>query len=110
MVVISLAADRGRRDYRLLYNPEVLAVGEETESGVEGSVSIPGTEIDVVRPVWVEVAFDDAEGVRQTLHLDGLPARIAQHEIDQMNGIFFLERVSRLKRDMAIKKWKKRAG
>jgi peptide deformylase len=110
VVVISLSADPGKRDYRLLYNPEIVGVGEETASGIEGSVSMPGTEIEVVRPVWAEVAFDDAEGTRQTLHLEGLPARIAQHEIDQMNGIFFLERVSRLKRDMAIKKFKKRAA
>ena len=110
VVVISIASDPKERDYRLLYNPEVTATGEETAAGIEGSVSLPGIEVDVVRPVWAEVAYDDADGLRQALRLDGLPARIAQHEIDQMNGIFFLDRVSRLKRDMALKKWKKRAG
>lgn len=58
---------------------------------VEGSVSLPGIEVEVVRPVWAALAFDDADGDRQALRLEGLPARIAQHEIDQMNGVFFLE-------------------
>ena len=110
VVVISLATDPRKRQYRVLYNPEITAVSEETATGTEGSVSMHGIEIEVVRPVWAEVAFDDAGGTRHVLRLEGLPARIAQHEIDQMNGIFFLDRVSRLKRDMALKKWKKRAG
>lgn len=110
VVVISADPDPDGRDYLLLYNPEVLAVAEETASGPEGSVSMPGVQVEIVRPVWAEVAYDDEAGARQTRRLDGLPARIALHEIDQMNGIFFLNRLSRLKRDMVLKKWKKRAG
>jgi peptide deformylase len=110
VVVISVASEPAARDYRVLYNPEMTATAAETQSGTEGSVSLPGIEVEVVRPVWAELAFDDAGGNRQALRLEGLPARIAQHEIDQMNGVFFLERVSRLKRYMALKKWKKRAG
>jgi peptide deformylase len=110
VVVISVATDPAVREYRVLYNPEVTALANDTTGGIEGSVSLPGIEVEVVRPVWAALAFDDADGNRQALRLEGLPARIAQHEIDQMNGVFFLERVSRLKRDMALKKWKKRAG
>lgn len=110
VVVISTAADPGPRSYLLLYNPEVVTAGEELESGPEGSVSMPDVEVRVVRPTWVEVTWDDDTGTRQQARFDGLPARVAQHEIDQMNGIFFLERLSRLKRDIVLKKWKKRAG
>jgi peptide deformylase len=110
VVVVSLATHPDKRDYRLLYNPEVTAVAPETASGAEGSVSLPGIQVEIVRPVWAEIAFNDAGGGRQTLRLEGFPARVAQHEIDQMNGIFFIEKVSRLKRDMALKKWKKAAG
>lgn len=110
VVVISIASDPRKRDYRVLYNPEVRVLGERTAVGTEGSVSMPGIEVEIVRAVSAEIAFDDAAGARQVLRLEGLPARIALHEIDQMNGIFFLERLSRLKRDMVLRKWKKRAG
>jgi peptide deformylase len=71
---------------------------------------MPGVQVEIMRPVWAEIAFYDETGVRQTRRFDGLPARIALHEIEQMNGQFFLDRLSRLKRDMVLKKWKKRAG
>lgn len=70
---------------------------------------MPGVEVEIVRPYVAEVAWDDETGTRQQRRLEGLPARIAQHEIEQMNGVFFLERLSRLKREMVLKKWKKRA-
>lgn len=110
VVVISADPDPGKRDYLLLYNPEVLAAADKTVIGPEGSVSMPGAQVEIMRPVWAEIAFDDETGTRQTRRLEGLPARIAQHEIDQMNGVFFLNRLSRLKREMVLKKWKKRAG
>ncbi len=110
VVVISAASDPAVRDYLVLYNPEVLSVADETAAGPEGSVSMPGAEAQIVRPVWAEIAYDDDAGERQTRRFDGLPARIALHEIEQMNGVFFLDRLSRLKRDMVIKKWRKRAA
>lgn len=110
VVVISADPEPAKRDYLLLYNPEVLAVAEETAAGPEGSVSMPDVQVEIMRPVWAEIAFDDETGVRQTRRFEGWPARIALHEIEQMNGVFFLNRLSRLKRDMVLRKWKKRAG
>ena len=110
VVVISTATEPGRQEHMLLYNPEVLAIAERTVIGPEGSVSMPGVQVEIMRPVWAEIAFDDETGARQTRRFDGLPARIALHEIEQMNGQFFLDRLSRLKRDMVLKKRKKRAG
>ena len=110
VVVISADPDPAQRDYLLLYNPEVLGVAEKTVIGPEGSVSMPDVQVEIMRPVWAEIAYDDETGARQTRRLEGLPVRIALHEIDQMNGVFFLNRLSRLKRDMVLKKWKKRAG
>lgn len=110
VVVISTDPDPARRSYAVLYNPEIVALAEATEPGTEGSVSMPGVEVEIARPTWAEVAWDDESGVRQEARFEGLPARIAQHEIDQMNGIFFLDRLSRLKRDMVLKRWTKRAG
>ena len=70
-------------------------------------MSAPGLQVPVLRASRVRIAYDDETGARQELALAALPARIAQHEIDQVNGTFFLDRLSRLKRDMAIKRWKK---
>lgn len=108
VVVISIAADPEQRDYLVLYNPEIVAVSDELTPGPEGSVSMPGVEVEITRPLWAEIAWDDDTGTRQRQRFAGLPARIAQHEIEQMNGVFFLDRLSRLKRDMVLKKWKKR--
>ncbi len=107
LVVMSMASDPAQRDYRLLFNPEIVAVAEETASGPEGSVSMPGIEVAVQRPVWAEIAYDDADGIRQRERLEGFVARVALHEIEQVNGIFFLSRVSRLKRDAALRKFDK---
>jgi peptide deformylase len=108
--VISTVPDPTRRDYLELYNPQIIWLGAESADGPEGSVSMPGFEILVQRPTTVGISYDDETGTRVEMQLEGLPARIAQHEIDQVNGVFFLDRVSRLKRDMALKRWRKRGA
>lgn len=107
VVVISTASDPARRDYRLLFNPQLVAVSDELASGIEGSVSLPGIEVAVIRPIWAEIAYDGADGAGQRERFEAFTARVAQHEIDQMNGTFFLARVSRLKRDAALRKFEK---
>ncbi|UYO00240.1 MAG: peptide deformylase [Devosia sp.] len=106
VVLVSLSEPQSR-DYRLLYNPEIVDLGGATAPGTEGSVSMPGIEVTIVRHAEAEIAFDDADGTRQVLRLSGFAARVAQHEIDQMNGLFFLDRLSRLKRDTAIRRFRK---
>ena len=79
------------------------------EAGEEGSVSLPGIRVEIRRPVWVEVESMAADGKPSTERFDGFLARVAQHEIEQMQGVFFLDRLSRLKRDMILKKLRKAA-
>ncbi len=110
VIVASFSAENAPRDYRILYNPVILGTGPEYGVGPEGSVSLPGIVVEISRADWVAVDYDDDSGTRHTVRLEGWPAHIVQHEIDQMNGIFFLDRLSRLKRDMALKKWRKRAA
>lgn len=112
VIVISVAADTSQRDYRVLFNPSVLAVGQQTAAGAEGSVSMPGIEVPIERPEWAEIGYNDATGVHQTARYEGFIARCALHEIEQIEGVFFLSRLSRLKRDTAIRKFQKlnRAG
>ncbi|MBU1335063.1 MAG: peptide deformylase [Alphaproteobacteria bacterium] len=107
LVVISIAPATAPRDYRVLYNPKVIDLAPESETGMEGSVSLPGIEVPVVRSTWTVLAHDDAAGQSQNLRVEGFVARVAQHEIDQMNGLFFLRRVSSVKRDLALRKFRK---
>ncbi len=111
IIVLNVGVEGDRQDL-VYFNPEVLAVADTTEMGVEASVSLPGVEVQVRRPIWVEIGFDDAQGKRQICKHAGFLARCALHEIDQMNGMFFLNHLSKLKREMAIKKYHKlnRAG
>ncbi|SMQ63992.1 peptide deformylase [Devosia lucknowensis] len=106
VAVVSIA-DPSARDYRILYNPCVIELGDAMEAGKEGSVSMPGIEVDVVRSERAIIACQDDTGAAVRMDLDGFPARVAQHEIDQVNGVFFLARLSRLKRDAAIKRFSK---
>jgi peptide deformylase len=93
----------------LLYNPRVVAA-EETAAGEEGSVSLPGARVSIDRPVWADIAWMDETGAAHAERFTGFLARVAIHEIEQMQGIFFLDRLSRLKREMALKKARKHAG
>ncbi len=107
LVVISIATDTSQRDYQALFNPEVTAMADTTQTGPEGSVSMPGIEAPIERPVWADITYDTTDGERVTSRFEGFVARCALHEIEQMNGIFFLSRLSRLKRDTAIRKFQK---
>jgi peptide deformylase len=93
--------------HELLFNPRIVAVAAVTAKGEEGSVSLPGVTVEIERPEWAEIAFMDAEGRPQTRRFEGFAARVALHEIEQMQGRFFLEKLSRLKRDMALRKARK---
>lgn len=108
--VVVVSADEQRRDYLTLYNATVLATADATGEGEEGSVSLPGVRAQIVRPVWTEIGFMDASGAPQQRRFEGFAARVALHEIEQMQGFFFLDRLSRLKRDMLLKKARKLAG
>jgi peptide deformylase len=90
-----------------LINPEVLRASEQTEKQVEGCLSIPGIEEMIERPVLVEVRGRTPQGEILQTGGGGLFGRALQHEIDHLNGILIVDRVSALKRRMALKKWKK---
>lgn len=112
VVVVNTAPEPAQRADLLLYNPRVIAVAPDRASGTEGSVSLPGIQVQIDRPVWAEIAFDDEAGNAQIARFEGFVARCALHEIEQMNGVFFLAHLSRLKRESVLKKYRKlsRAG
>jgi peptide deformylase len=108
--IVVISEDGVPGNYLLLFNPVVTGVATETEKGEEGSVSLPGIRLEIDRPIWAEITAMNETGATQTYHFDRFAARVALHEIEQTQGIFFLDRVSRLKREMALKKAKKLAG
>lgn len=88
-------------------NPEILEETEETSLYNEGCLSIPDQYAEVERPAAVRARWLDREGKAQEAELDGLLATCLQHEIDHLNGVLFIDHLSRLKRDMVLKKLNK---
>jgi peptide deformylase len=90
-----------------LVNPTVVELGEETERGEEGCLSVPGLKELVDRAVRVVIEGTDLDGKSIRIEADGLLSRILQHEVDHLDGVLFLDRVSPLKRRMLLRKWEK---
>jgi len=85
-------------------NPELLWVSEESSSYNEGCLSIPEQYAEVERPARCRVKWLDGDGKPHEEDMDGLMATCIQHEIDHLNGVLFTDHISRLKRDMIMKK------
>lgn len=107
LVVIELSPDDETRYY---VNPEVIAASPERLTHVEGSVSLPGVTEKVERAARVCVRYRDLDGAQHEEWADGLLAVCLQHEIDQLDGIFWLQRLSRLKRDRVLRRFEKMSG
>jgi peptide deformylase len=114
LVVMDLGTEKpdGKRDYnvkkpRFFINPEIAWASEEEVPHQEGCLSLPGLWADVVRSKSVKFRYIDRDGQLREETAEGLLAVCIQHEIDHLDGILFTDRLSRLRRDMALKKWKK---
>jgi len=94
-------------EVRIYVNPQIVWQSEESQAHEEGSISMPGAAETIERPARVRVTYRDLAGVEQTEDADGLLAVCLQHEIDQLDGIFWIQRLSRLKREMLVRKWTK---
>ena len=92
------------RDPRAYINPEVLEVSEELSVYNEGCLSIPDQYAEVARPARCRVRWLDEKGETHEQELEGLLATCMQHEIDHLNGVLFIDHISRLKRSMLLKK------
>ena len=92
------------RDPRVFINPEILETSETTRPYQEGCLSVPDQYAEVLRPERVRARWLDRDGTAHDEWLEGLLAICLQHEIDHLNGILFIDHLSRLKRDMILKK------
>jgi peptide deformylase len=88
-------------------NPEIVWASPEMMMQREGSVSMPGVNDDVQRHARIRISFRDVDGNLQTEESTGLRAVCHQHEIDQLNGLFWIRRLSRLKRERLIKRFER---
>ena len=92
---------------RVFINPEILDPSEDYSVYNEGCLSVPDQYADVERPAEVRVRWLDEQGTAHDQVLEGLPATCLQHEMDHLNGIIFIDHLSRLKRLMVLKKLEK---
>jgi peptide deformylase len=107
MVVIDLAKEGEEKKPLFLANPEIVWSSEDESDYEEGCLSIPDFYEMVQRPKEVKVRYLDRKGEALELHAVGLLATCLQHEIDHLNGILFIDHISRLKRARVIKKFQK---
>ncbi|WP_054311838.1 peptide deformylase [Mesorhizobium sp. 1M-11] len=109
MLVIDLAKEDEPPAPHVFINPDVLESGTERSVYEEGCLSIPDYYAEVERPATVRVRYLDRDGRLQEMQAEGLMATCLQHEIDHLNGVLFIDHISKLKRDMVVKKFKKLA-
>ena len=106
VVVIELPGAEGVRVY---VNPEIVQASREMIRHEEGSISMPGVTEEVERHAKLSVRYRDQDGSERSEDTEGLLAVCLQHEIDQLDGMFWIHRLSRLKRERLIKRYEKLA-
>lgn len=109
LVVIDVSKEGEEKTPQVFFNPEILAASDERSTYEEGCLSIPDYYAEVERPAAVTVRYIDRAGQQQTIEADGLLATCLQHEIDHLNGTLFIDHISRLKREMVIRRFTKAA-
>tara|TARA_R110002020_G_scaffold6875_5_gene29118 strand:- start:4591 stop:5109 length:519 start_codon:yes stop_codon:yes gene_type:complete len=109
LLVIDVAGKDEPRNPQVFINPELVATGDEISVYEEGCLSIPDYYADVERPESITVKHLDRDGKERVTEAGGLLATCLQHEIDHLNGVLFIDHISKLKRDMVIRKFTKLA-
>lgn len=107
LVVIDAVRDDEPRQPYFFINPEIVWCSDETAEYEEGCLSIPDVYEKVERPAECRVKYLDREGATRELECAGLLATCIQHEVDHLNGVLFIDHISRLKRERIVKKFTK---
>lgn len=107
VVTMDLSGKDEPKAPRVFINPEITWASDEHATYDEGCLSIPDYYEEVERPKAVKVKYLDLDGKEHEIEADGLLATCLQHEIDHTNGVLFIDHISKLKRDMVMKKFKK---
>ncbi len=104
LIVIDISKDNEKKNPLFLINPEITFKSKNTSSYEEGCLSLPGQFAEIERPAECHLNYIDYNGKKKKLKADGLLATCIQHEIDHLNGVLFIDYLSKLKKDMIIKK------
>jgi peptide deformylase len=107
LIVMDPAKDEAPKTPVIMVNPEILERSEEMREHDEGCLSIPDFTAEIERPARIRVAYIGREGKAEERELSGIWSTLVQHEIDHLNGILFIDYLSRLKRDMVVRKFSK---
>ncbi len=109
MLVLDVSKEGEDKKPLVFINPEIVASSDARSVYEEGCLSIPDYYAEVERPAGITVRHLDREGKEQVTEADGLLATCLQHEIDHLNGVLFIDHISKLKREMVIRKFTKAA-
>ncbi len=109
VVTMDLAKKDEPKTPKVYVNPELVWASEECATYEEGCLSIPEYYEEVERPAQVKVRYTDLDGNEQEVEANGLLATCLQHEIDHLNGVLFIDHLSKLKRSRIIRKFAKAA-
>jgi len=105
--IIDAGAREEEKKPLTMINPKLISLGDEVVPYEEGCLSFPDHFAEINRPDRLIIEYIDENNNKQTLNTDGFASRIIQHELDHLNGILFVDHLSRLKRDVIIRKMKK---
>ncbi len=109
LITIDVSHDEEAKEPRVFINPEILWKSEDLSVYEEGCLSIPEYYEEVERPARIRVRYTNLAGEPEELEADGLLATCLQHEIDHLDGVLFIDHISKLKRDRVTKKFVKAA-
>jgi peptide deformylase len=107
VLVMDIDQKDGKKNPQAFINPKILWASEELMTFEEGCLSVPEIWEDVARPAKIRAEYLDRDGKRHEMEADGLFATCLQHEMDHLNGVLFIDHLSKLKRSMALKKLQK---
>ena len=104
LIVIDISKNEEGKDPLFLVNPEIIFRSKKTSTYEEGCLSLPGHYAEIERPAECHINYIDYDGKQKNLKADGLLATCIQHEIDHLDGVLFIDYLSKLKKDMILKK------
>ena len=107
IIVIDLSKEGKKKEPLFIVNPKITFKSHDLTSYEEGCLSIPNQFAEVKRPSTCKINYLNYEGKEKEIHADGLLATCIQHEIDHLNGILFIDHLSKLKKDLILKKTEK---
>tara|TARA_B100000886_G_scaffold330607_1_gene281210 strand:- start:381 stop:905 length:525 start_codon:yes stop_codon:yes gene_type:complete len=104
LVVMDISKEPEKKDPMFFVNPEIISKSEELSTYEEGCLSIPNQFAKIQRPNFCKVKFLDFNGEEKEIKAEGLLSTCIQHEVDHLNGILFIDYLSKLRKDMIVKK------